>query len=43
VGPPAIQHAHTVDESVAVDDLVACAQVYALAAMRFCGRAGLAG
>ena len=38
-GPPAISSAHTVDESVAVDDLVACAQAYALAALRHCGSA----
>ena len=36
-GPGAIGCAHTVDESVPVDDLVACAQALAVAAMRFCG------
>jgi acetylornithine deacetylase len=36
-GPPAIEHAHAVDESVAIDDLVACAQAYAIAALRHCG------
>jgi len=35
-GPGDIQRAHTVDECVPVDDLVACAQRIALAAMRFC-------
>jgi acetylornithine deacetylase len=38
-GPPAIAAAHAVDESVAVDDLVATAQAYALAALRHCGAA----
>jgi acetylornithine deacetylase len=37
LGPVGIEIAHTVDEQVAVDDLVACAQAYALAAVRFCG------
>jgi acetylornithine deacetylase len=36
-GPPAVAGAHTVDESVAIDDLVATAQAYALAALRHCG------
>jgi acetylornithine deacetylase len=36
-GPPAIDKAHAVDESVALDDLVACAQAYAVAALRHCG------
>jgi acetylornithine deacetylase len=36
-GPGDIHVAHTVDEHVAVADLVACAQGIALAAMRFCG------
>ena len=36
-GPPSISAAHAVDESVAVDDLVATAQAYALAALRHCG------
>ncbi|MBX5443088.1 MAG: M20/M25/M40 family metallo-hydrolase [Solirubrobacteraceae bacterium] len=40
VGPPSIDRAHTVDESVPVDDLVACAQLYALAALRFLGTVG---
>jgi acetylornithine deacetylase len=35
-GPGDIHRAHTVDECVPVDDLVACAQRIALAAMRFC-------
>ncbi|HWV85265.1 MAG TPA: ArgE/DapE family deacylase [Capillimicrobium sp.] len=39
VGPPSIDRAHTVDESVAVQDLVDCAKLYALAALRFCGSA----
>jgi acetylornithine deacetylase len=39
VGPRSIDRAHTVDEFVPVDDLVACAQLYALSAMRFCGLA----
>jgi acetylornithine deacetylase len=38
-GPPSIAAAHAVDESVAVDDLVAAAQAYALAALRHCGSA----
>lgn len=36
-GPPSVAAAHTLDESVAVDDLVATAQAYALAALRHCG------
>jgi acetylornithine deacetylase len=32
--------AHTIDEFVPVDDLVACAQAIALAAIRFCGLSG---
>jgi acetylornithine deacetylase len=36
-GPGPIEGAHTVDESVAVLDLVDCAKAVALAAMRFCG------
>lgn len=36
LGPGAIETAHTVDEHVAVTDLVACAQALALVAMRFC-------
>ena len=39
-GPGDIAAAHTVDESVPVADLVACAQALAVAAMRFCGVAG---
>jgi acetylornithine deacetylase len=35
-GPGDVHVAHTVDESVPVADLVACAQGIALAAMRFC-------
>jgi acetylornithine deacetylase/succinyl-diaminopimelate desuccinylase-like protein len=31
--------AHTIDEHVPVDDLVACAQGLAVAALRFCGAA----
>jgi acetylornithine deacetylase len=37
VGPRSIDRAHTVDEFVPLDDLVDCAKLYALAAMRFCG------
>jgi acetylornithine deacetylase len=37
VGPRSIDRAHTVDEFVPIDDLVDCAKLYALAAMRFCG------
>ena len=36
-GPRGIDRAHAVDESVAIDDLVACAQAYAIAALRHCG------
>jgi acetylornithine deacetylase len=36
-GPGDVHRAHTVDEHVPIDDLVACAQRIALAAMRFCG------
>ncbi|HEX5468350.1 MAG TPA: M20/M25/M40 family metallo-hydrolase [Gaiellaceae bacterium] len=36
-GPGSIDAAHTIDESVRVDDLVACAQALAVAAIRFCG------
>lgn len=39
-GPPSIASAHAVDESVAVDDLIACAQAYAIAALRHCGATG---
>jgi acetylornithine deacetylase len=38
-GPGDIAVAHTVDESVPVDELVRAAQVLAVAAMRFCGLA----
>jgi acetylornithine deacetylase/succinyl-diaminopimelate desuccinylase-like protein len=38
-GPRHIADAHTIDESVPVDDLVRCAQAIALAAVRFCGTA----
>jgi acetylornithine deacetylase/succinyl-diaminopimelate desuccinylase-like protein len=31
-----VHRAHTVDEFVPIDDLVACAQHIALTAMRFC-------
>jgi len=36
-GPREIGVAHTVDEFVPVEDLVACAQALALAALRHCG------
>jgi acetylornithine deacetylase len=36
-GPGSITAAHTVDEHVPIDDLVACAQALALAAVRYCG------
>ena len=39
-GPRNIAWAHTVDEYVPVDDLVACAQALALAAVEHCGVAG---
>jgi acetylornithine deacetylase len=35
-GPGSIQHAHSVDEHVEVADLLACARVYALLALRAC-------
>jgi acetylornithine deacetylase len=38
-GPGDVRLAHTIDESVPVDDLVACAQALAVAAIRFCGEA----
>lgn len=38
-GPGDIRDAHTVDESVAVDELVAASRALALAALRFCGTA----
>ncbi len=41
-GPGSILQAHTIDESVAVDELVCAAQVLAVAAMRFCGVADAA-
>jgi acetylornithine deacetylase len=37
MGPGSIKAAHTVDEHVPVADLVRCAQMVALTAMRFCG------
>ena len=37
LGPRSIDRAHTVDEFVPLDDLLDCAKLYALAAMRFCG------
>ena len=37
-GPGDIGHAHAVDEHVAIDELVAAAQVLALTIVRFCGR-----
>lgn len=37
IGPRSIDRAHTVDEHVPIDDLVDCAKLYALAALRFCG------
>jgi acetylornithine deacetylase len=36
-GPGDVHRAHTADEYVPIDDLVACAQRIALTAMRFCG------
>jgi acetylornithine deacetylase len=39
-GPSAVDVAHTIDEFVPVDDLVACSQALALAALRFCGAKG---
>lgn len=38
-GPGSGEVAHTVDEFVPVDELVACARALAVAAMRFCGTA----
>ena len=35
--PSDLAAAHTIDESVPVVDVVACAQALAVAAMRFCG------
>lgn len=35
-GPGALATAHTIDESVPVEDLVRCAQALAVAALRFC-------
>ena len=37
-GPGDIHRAHTADEHVPIDDLVACAQRIALTALRFCNR-----
>lgn len=39
LGPGDLHRAHSVDEHVPVDELVACAQALALTAMRFCGTA----
>jgi acetylornithine deacetylase len=39
-GPGDIHLAHTASESVPIDDLVACAQALAVAAIRFCGGRG---
>ncbi|MBA2445644.1 MAG: ArgE/DapE family deacylase [Nocardioidaceae bacterium] len=36
-GPGSFRHAHTVDEQVRLDDVSACARVYALMAVRSCG------
>jgi acetylornithine deacetylase len=36
-GPGDVHRAHTVDECVPIDELVACAQRIALTALRFCG------
>jgi acetylornithine deacetylase len=36
-GPRHIDHAHRVDESVPIDDLVRCSQALAVAAIRWCG------
>jgi acetylornithine deacetylase len=38
-GPGQIGVAHTIDEHVAVDDLVRCAQTLAISAVRWCGQA----
>jgi acetylornithine deacetylase len=38
-GPSGFGTAHAIDECVPVDDLVACAQALAVAALRFCGTA----
>jgi acetylornithine deacetylase len=38
-GPPATASAHAIDESVRIDDLVACAQALAVAAARWCDAA----
>jgi acetylornithine deacetylase len=40
MGPSGVETAHAVDERVPVDDLVACAQVYALSALRFTAAGG---
>lgn len=42
-GPSGKHVAHTVDEFVSIDDLVACAQAIAVAATRFCGLSSAAG
>jgi len=39
-GPSDVRSAHTIDESVAVGDLVACAQAIAVGALRFSGQVG---
>jgi acetylornithine deacetylase len=36
-GPGDVRHAHAVDEHVLIDDVLACARVYALLAVRSCG------
>jgi acetylornithine deacetylase len=36
-GPGDVRHAHAVDEHVLIDDVLACARVYALLAVRYCG------
>jgi acetylornithine deacetylase len=38
-GPGDVRHAHAVDEHVLLDDVFACARVYALLALRLCERA----
>lgn len=38
-GPGDVRHAHAVDEHVPLDDVFACARVYALVALRACGPA----
>ena len=36
-GPGELETAHTIDESIRVEDLVRCSQALAVAALRFCG------